>query len=320
MRILLRLWFLVLLVPAVPWAAHAQTANAPLQFVITGGDPDLNRETVAILREAHHEMVEASGIFLRDTIHVVYVSAAQSFDSVLGGHFPDWGVAAAIAERHLIVVRSPADFPLGRSLAEILRHELAHLHLDAVVDLRMIPRWMHEGYAQQIAHEWRFGDDWTVARAAFTKRIIPLRDIDGVNSFGSASAHLAYTQSYLAMGHFLSTYGWEGLRLFAAEIRERRDWDQAFAAATGTDYAGFESEFLALIDARYNWAVFLGDTVLLWIGLSGAFVVFYFIKRHRTGLKKKEWERAEALEDLLYAPFERPDDWTDPENRDRSQQ
>ncbi|HUU46598.1 MAG TPA: peptidase MA family metallohydrolase [Acidobacteriota bacterium] len=272
-------------------------------FVITGADASLRAETETILNAAHADLLAATGVGLTGTIHVVFVAAEQSFDSVLGGAFPDWGVAAAVSERNLIAFRSPADFPVGRGLSEILRHELAHLHLDALTHMRPVPRWIHEGYAQQFAHEWRFGDDWIVARAAIADQILPLRDIDGVNSFKGARVQLAYAQSYLAVGYLLDAYGWPGFVEFTEAVRDGADWDEAFRTAIGTNYAGFQREYGEHLRDKYNWAAFFGDTVLLWIAIVVAFLILYLVKRRRSTRKEKEWEAEEAIEDILYGPL-----------------
>ncbi|HEX9751488.1 MAG TPA: hypothetical protein VGB22_09430 [candidate division Zixibacteria bacterium] len=293
---------------------------ATVQFVVVGADHALARNTIDILDAAHEEMARLSGVALQDTVAVVYVSSAQSFDSVVGGHFPDWGVAAAVSRQNLIAVRSPAEHPLGRELRSILRHELAHLHLDAMTRGWTVPRWMHEGYAQQFGHDWRFGDDWTVARAVLSGSILPLRDIDGVNSFRSASAQLAYAQSYLAMGFYLHAYGWQGLQLFTDAIAANQNWDEALQAATGIDYAGFEAEFDDYLRSRYNWAAFLGDTALLWIVLVAAFVILYLFKRRSSRRRLAEWERQEEWADLILGwdralPTRAPDNPSHPPRR-----
>lgn len=307
MRPILRSWLLAAVGALALVAATAAQPATPLPLLITGGDPTLAAETETILRAAHEELVRHSGVAIRDTVRVVYVARSQSFDSVVGGRFPDWGVAAAVAEANLIAVRSPLDYPLGRSLRETLRHELAHLHIDALSGMRQIPRWMHEGYAQQFAHEWQFGDDALIARAVFMDNLIPLRDIDGVNSFAGTQAQLAYTQSYLAMDHFLQAYGWDGLVLFCRQVAERASWDEAFLYATGADYAAFQREFTESLRARYNWIAFLGDTILLWLGLVAAFVAIYVVKRRRSAKRRAEWEQQEAIEDILYGPLSRDD-------------
>lgn len=285
-------------------AANDQTTAVPeVHLLVSGADPSLKSETEAILRGVHTELYLASAFAVADTVYVVYVGGEESFDSVVGGHFPDWGVAAAVGERNLIAVRSPADFPHARSLRETLRHELAHLHLDAMSGLRQVPRWIHEGYAQQIAHQWEFGDDLMIARAVFFDHAISLRDIDGVNSFAGPRVQLAYTESFLAMNHFLSVYGWDGLQLFCARLREGGDWDSAFREATGADYAAFQKEFSDFLRTRYNWIAFLGDTILLWMGLVGVFIVIYIIKKKRSAKRRAEWEEQDAIEDILYGPF-----------------
>jgi hypothetical protein len=274
-------------------------------IVVSGADSNLARQTVAILKSAHQKMATESGVWLPDTVHVVYVGRSQSFDSIVGGLFPDWGVGCAVADKNLIAVRSPRDYAVSQALPEVLRHELAHLHFEAVVGHHRPPRWMNEGYAQQFAHEWRYGDDWTVARAVFLGHELPLADIDGVNSFQDAKARLAYAESYLAMGYFLKTYGWDGLMLLGRSLRQGGSWDDGFKAATGADYVTFQKEFAKYLKDHYSWAAFLGDTALFWILLVFVFLGLYLLKRRRTSSKLADWDRQEKIEDVLYSPFDR---------------
>ena len=284
----------------------AAKARPELPIVVTNADPQLTEETRDILRAAHDSMAVASGVRIEDTLRVVYVRRDQSFDSLAGGFFPDWGVGVAIAEQNLIAIRSPRDYPISEQLPTILRHELAHLHLEAMLNRRRPPRWMHEGYAQQFAHQWSIGDDWIVARAVFTGSILPLEDIDGVNSFLDAKAKLAYVQSYLAMGYFLERYGYDGLFLFAQTMHKGGSWDQGFMQATGANYTSFQLEFDKYLEDRFDWAVFLHDTALLWVILTVVFVLLYLYKRYRSARKLADWQKQESIEDALYAPFEHP--------------
>lgn len=271
---------------------------------VFGADPELRLRTQQIITKAHETLKNRSGLGFNDTIDVVYVMKGQTFDSIAGGHFPDWGIGVAITEKNLIALRSPRDYPIGDQLANILRHELAHLHLELILGGHRPPRWVHEGYAQQFAHEWNFGDDWKVARAVFTGSTIPLSDINGVNSFQGAQAELAYIQSYLAMGHFLQKYGWDGLMLLARSMQDGDNWDAAFMAATGADYATYQEEFADYLSERFNWASFLGDTILFWIFAALIFVALYIWKRRRSKRRLADWKRQEDLEDVLYAPFD----------------
>ncbi|MBI5867996.1 MAG: hypothetical protein HZB43_06855 [candidate division Zixibacteria bacterium] len=308
--------------PRMPWLAAALVAfillmigsrsaaldhpfESHFAIVVSGADSALARQTVAVLTKSHQEMASASGVWLPDTVRVIFVGRTQSFDSIVGGHFPDWGVACAVADENLIAVRSPRDYPITQAIPEVLSHELAHLHFEAVVGHHRPPRWMNEGYAQQFAHEWKYGDDWVVARAVFMDQALALEDIDGVNSFRDAKARLAYAESYLAMGYFLKTYGWEGLMLLGRSLREGGGWNDGFKAATGADYVTFQKEFAKHLRDNYSWAAFLGDTVLFWILLVLIFIVLYLMKRRRSALKLADWDRQEKIEDVLYSPFER---------------
>jgi hypothetical protein len=51
----------------------------------------------------------------------------------------------------------------------------------------------------------------------------------------------------------------------------------------------------------------LGDTVFLWLAIVAFFLLLYVIKRRRSAKRRKQWEEEEAIADILYGPFGRPD-------------
>ena len=95
---------------------------------------------------------------LEDTLtykpSIYIVGDIKQFNKLIRGRFPDWGAAAAFAERKLIAIKSPDKFNLGKSLEELLVHEYAHLAVSHKTGLHSAPRWLHEGIAMFASMEW----------------------------------------------------------------------------------------------------------------------------------------------------------------------
>ncbi len=305
-------WRLFLLAAFCLIGQQAQCRDRPdldqPYFKILDATPQLGQRIDSILLATTAELTEYGGVSISDTITVLVATRREQFDSAVGGHFPDWGVGCAIPEKNTIVILSPYLFPYRRSFVEVVRHELAHIYLHRLVGWPRIPRWMDEGFAMLIAHEWRFGDDWFVARAVFSGETLPLLHIEGLNLFKEGKARLAYTQSYLAMSYFLEEHGWESVLLFFRELRRRNDWDAAFMMAVGLDYAGFQQEYSKFLAEKYNWASLFSDTVLMWMLLVLLILVLYLLKRWRTKKKLDEWERTDPVQDIFYPAGEIPPD------------
>jgi len=291
LRSRLFLWIGVLLIVATCQSVNALAAEkrrGPI-LDIHGADKPLAAQIDSIVQVAHKKLVSYGVTRYTDSLSIYVVSQRSQFDSLTGGHFPDWGAGCAIPERRMIIILSPYHFHFEVSLPEILHHEFAHIYLHHLVDGLRVPRWMNEGFAMLIAHQWRFGDDWRVARAVFSQSTVPLESMEVLNHFSAGKARLAYAESYLAINHFLETYGWESFILFIRELPRNHDWDAAFMSAIGLEFAGFEEEFSQYLHEKYNWVVLFSDTLLLWVILAAAFVAFYLIKRHRARKKLAEW-------------------------------
>jgi len=297
-------WLAVPLVLALCRGQARGTEQAALDrphFVIRDADPQLEHQIDSILNAVYAQLVDYGSVTITDTITLLVVTRREQFDSVVGGRFPDWGLGCALPEQNTIAILSPYLFEYHRTLPEVIRHELAHVYLHKLVGWPRLPRWMDEGFAMLIGHQWYFGDDWLIARAVFSKETLPLLQIEGLNLFKEGKARLAYTESYIAMAYFLEKYGWESFMLYLRELRSDDDWDRAFMAAVGLDYAAFQAEFIKYLEAKYNWAMLLSDTMLLWILLVLLVLVLYLFKRRMVKKKEAEWERTAPVEDIFYS-------------------
>jgi len=241
----------------------------------------------------------------RPQIHVV--ASQQRFDSLIAGAFPDWGAAAAIPTRQLVVIKSPDDFNINKTLVELLAHEYSHLAVAHRTGWYRAPRWFDEGLAMYVGSEWSWEKNLAMSRAAVFGDLIPLREIDGVNRFGSPLAELAYAQSYQTVNYLFDLYREEAVTIFLDEIKAGQSIDAALMAATGSDYAGFEEEVRIYLTGRYNFATLLMDTMYFWLALAVVVVIaaMLYFKRRREYYRK--WEEEEKFQSTDF-------DYGDPDN------
>jgi len=295
---------MIVLLPEYPAICTDRPTLHQPHFKILEADRVLEKRIDSILAVTHAELIEFGEMPIPDTITVLVAHRREQFDSVVGGHFPDWGAGCALPTKQTVVILNPHLFPMQIRLVEVLRHELAHIYLHQLVGGVRIPRWMDEGFAMLVGHQWVYGDDWLVARAVFSRETLPLAHIEGLNRYREGKARLSYAQSYLAMKYLLETYGWESFLFFLRETRESNDWNVAFMKAIGLDYAGFQAEFTTYLGEKYNWASLFSDTVLMWILLVLLLVVLYLFKRRRAKKIVDQWERTSPPNDIFYSARE----------------
>ena len=240
-----------------------------------------------------------------ETVTVVIADNIQSFEAALGGNFPDWGAAAAIKKKKLIVVKSPDFFPVGKTIDELLGHELAHLMLDHAAGGRWLPRWFEEGFCQMISGEWRLSTDILVTRAVWGSGLLPLTALENVNYFGSAKASLAYAQSYLAVASLVREFGIEFIPDFLGRYKQTANIYESFFNATGYRYSEWINLWQQKTSQKYRLVLYIFDPSILFPLIAVLFIILFLIKTYYTRKKKKQWELEEKYggrDESLTAP------------------
>jgi hypothetical protein len=273
-----------------------RTVQATPQFDIHTQDPKLKQEIESLAEKASARISAFLGDSLTYPLTIYVAEDEENFKSKLGSDFPDWGIGAAIPTQNLIVLKSPAKFSYyTRPFSEVLEHELAHIFLAKKSRGANLPRWTDEGFAMMQSKEWRIGQDLRIAMANLTGSIIPLSQVENLNSFNQSKAELAYTESYLALAYFLDAYGKESFFELLELLSSGESLDSAFLKTTGLSYLGFQEEFADYLKKKYNFFAILGDTFLLWLGLAFLLVFLYLIKRYYNRKTLKRWEYEDRI-------------------------
>jgi len=276
--------FLVILIFAV---ISSPVQAAVFQISAPGSDSSGAHQ---ILEQFEQKIENILGIEYNDTVRVVIAKDIKSFNAALGSAFPDWGAAAAVKDRNLIVIKSPSYFEVGKNLGELLGHELGHLMLDKASGGRWLPRWFEEGFCQLISGEWRLSSDILLTRAVWGSGLIQLTALEGVNNFGGAKASLAYAQSYLAISSLVREFGIEFISDFLTDYRTNGNIYEAFFKSTGYRYTEWVVIWQKKTADRYRLVLYIFDPSILFPLIAVLFILLYLVKVYLMRKKKKQWE------------------------------
>jgi len=300
----------LLTVTAVFTTANSSTTLAPVEkkhFLFYFDNPAYINEAEKILNDTRQQLIK----FLNDSIpgrpSVYMVENITVFEELIGGRFPDWGAAAALPLRNLIVVKSPDKFNLGYPLNVLLSHEYAHLALHHRTGRYAPPRWFDEGLAMMVSAQWNWSDNLAMSRAAVFGQFIRLEEIEQMNRFNSGKAHQAYAQSYLAVQYLYKEYGSEAVNLFLDEIAVGTVVDSALMIAIGSNYRGFQREIDVYLTERFNVASLFMDTIYLWIALAVVVIIGGLVKMKKRKEYYAKWDKEEQLHSTDF-------DYGDPDN------
>ncbi len=276
-------------------AGLAATAQATT-FRFINAQANNQQEMRLVLDVATLKLEQFLEVTLPDTIVVAVVHTQEQFDSLAGGMLPEWGAGAAIPQRNLIILREPMMDQYPGNLANLLQHELAHIALYYKTDGRPFPRFLNEGFAVWFAGEWSFSNVTTVAKAQIMGSLLPLRDIDDVNSYHQAQANIAYSQSYLVVYYIFDRYGELAFLDLLNEFAHGSNMSEAFHAALGISFWRFETEYRAFLEKNYTLASILSDMSALWIILAIIVIVGYVLVRRRRKTAIDRWREQEQYE------------------------
>ncbi len=296
-----KIGLVILLLAAWPLAsAGSRVADTEAaqraHFVYYFDDPRYIDAADSLLNRVRRQLLVMLGDTLPYRPAVYLVGDQQQFNRLLGGRFPDWGAAAAVPERGAIVVKSPDKFNVGKSLAELLAHEYAHLVVAHRSGFHSVPRWYDEGVAMLVSTEWSWSDNLAMGKAAVFGEFIPLSKIEMVNRFNQSQAQVAYAQSYLAVKYLIDNYGGSALKRFLDAVSVGASLDDALMASCGASSQEFENEFREHLRLRYNIVTLFTDTMYLWIALALIVLVGVFLRYRKRRQYYKKWEQEETLQ------------------------
>jgi hypothetical protein len=203
------------------------------------------------------------------------------WDSLTGGHVPDWGAGVAVPGQDRIVLPAFGGKTEPLQLGGILRHELAHMALHRYLGRAALPRWFDEGYATWASNGMDANAAWMLRMAFLLHRAPALDSLELEWPVGETQARVAYLLSTSAVSLLAERTGETGLRLLFLRWRETGDLDSALRRAFGITFAQFEREWRQEVRRRYGWPVLVSDTLVFWLLAAPLLLVLLLVRRRR---------------------------------------
>ncbi len=267
---------------------------------------------LAVAEREYERVTDMVGHRPRERVHLYLAGDRHEFEQLTSGAIPEWGIGAAVPARNRIVLIASGGDRGQQSLRQILAHELSHIVLGQALGTVPAPRWLDEGLAMYISHEWEMGQSVLVARALLFHSLIPLDEISRVNTFGRPRANLAYAESFLAVAFIVERFGEDALRELVGELADSGDIDLAMGISLGMTYREFLHQWHREVVRRFNWISIISDPIVLWSFMLSLFVVVFLLKRHRSRRTLRQWELIEQDRDEGSHPEDASGRWTDP--------
>ena len=216
------------------------------------------------------------------------------FGRLTQGRIPHWGIACAFPESGILVLRKlPGQ---SEELLRTARHEMAHILLHRAAG--RVPVWFNEGVAMWAAGEWRLQQSAEVFWAVLSDGVIPLSDIDRVLQFSSHRAHLAYTESILAVTYLIHLGGSDAVAGVVSEMAQGAPFDVALYRVTGYPLRRFEQAWGDYVRGRFSLKTLLISPEVFWFYLALLFLAAYVGVRIRNRRMLRQWETEDPTDAL----------------------
>ena len=273
---------------AIVFAVLLSLVPAPASAALTIEAPPQLQATVERVRAVDLVLLEdalrRASLSLPVDIRITLVPE----DDARAREVPAWIVGLAFDAREVVVfpsrvVRYPYD-----SLESVVRHEIAHLALDAAAGGRAMPRWFHEGVATSVDAGWGIGAQVRLAAA-----MIGRSDAATLGrlfaSDGESETRQAYLLSAVLVKDLRRRHGDDVPGGIARRIAEGASFDQAFAAETGETPAAAAVEAWAAYRRWTAWIPAMTSASATWALILVLAFAAYAAQLRRRWRRRRDW-------------------------------
>jgi hypothetical protein len=254
----------------------------------------------ALVPDAEEARVRLSTDFGQAVLDRALVRIGRSPDQMVqlapeGAPPPNYaaGVAYPAARLILLALQAPHTWE-APDLAELLRHELAHLALFDAVGGHHLPRWFDEGLAIHESGELPWARRMALADASFGKRLLPFADLDQGFPLDRYEVTTAYAESADFVSFLLRDVDRARFGSLIERVRAGTGFDRALEDAYGTDMRKLEYEWRQEVSRRFGMVPALTGGGLLWVLIAGLATAAWVKRRKRAREKLDRWAQEEA--------------------------
>lgn len=270
------------------------------------GSADIEDSTLRLVENLQSEGRQRLARFFPDTaLQNVRIYVHLDLDSVpdeIQRHFHRGTAGLALLERKQIyLLLEEARLSPPGDLRSVVDHELVHLllHAHSAAAGPYVPRWFHEGLAQELSGATYFGvSEEEIILPARMRKLLRFRDLRSTFPSDEYSLRLAYAQSFSYVSYLTRQHG-IGMLLRAARGSDAENWFRAgFLAEAGTPLILEEEAWLDYLENESGafWRRLQGDC-FFYLMIPGSILLFWAAKRavDRDRRTKMRLEREELL-------------------------
>jgi hypothetical protein len=234
------------------------------------------------------------------SVYVARTPGEMATLAPLGSPFPKYAEGVAYPGLGLILLTiDPKQPNAAHDLAEVFRHELAHLALHEALEGKHVPLWLNEGFAIHLSGESSLARMQTLWTATLAETLIPLGQLDGQFPDDEVQTPIAYAQSADIVRHLLRTRYSQRFIAMLRRVRGGQPFVSSMSDAYGFEVYGvgansLEDEWRRDVAKRYSFWPVLFSGSMVWVGALGLFVVGYFRRKKQQRVTLDRWSMEEA--------------------------
>lgn len=245
----------------------------------------------------------------RVTVYVARTPGEMATLAPEGAPFPKYAAGVAYSDLGFVLLTLQPVHPNSRhDLAEVFRHELAHVALNDAVDGRHVPRWFNEGFAVFASGESSFPRLQTLWTATVANDLLPLSRLERSFPEDAVTASVAYAQAADVLRFLLRKQDQQRFHSMIERVKSGQNFELSMKDAYGLDLAGLEYEWREDVARRYTFWPVLFSGSLIWVFAVGLFGFAWRRRKRRDRETLARWAREEEREEAMRRRLERAQD------------
>jgi len=239
----------------------------------------------AIDAAALADALESAGLELPPAIRVTLVPNADADARAV----PNWIAGLAFGDRDIVIFPERVlSYPYD-SLESVVRHEVAHLALNARAGGAPLPRWFHEGVATSVDVGWR-----TAAQFRLLLAMLARPDTAEITrlfvSESQSETEQAYLLSALLVHHVRSRYGAAVPGAIARRVASGTVFADVFRAETGLTPDRAADEAWLGYRRWTEWVPAVTSPSAAWAAIVVLALLAFAVQRRRRARRRRQWD------------------------------
>ncbi len=293
----------VLRLPPIPAGFNSYDAGW-VRFVYHPSSRERVQPLIAQAEAVRHDLTERLGfpVLSEVRVEIARTPGEMATFAPSGAPYPEYAAGVAYSELGLVLLSlTPIHAGVEQDLAEVFRHELAHVALHDALNGQPVPRWFNEGFAVFASGESSFARMKTLSMSTVGGSLIPLHELERSFPNDETKAQIAYAEAVDVVRFLVRREDIHRFRTLVTELREGKSFEQAVLDAYAVDLATLELEWRDDASRRYTFLPILLSGTCFWVIALGLALWAWRRRKRRDKLTLQRWAREEAVEDLQRA-------------------